>query len=193
MKLVRNPLVWLHRIRHRKGYGVHSPFAFQFITGVVYEHTPYYAYAELSHLHPLWVCMFRLYPLQCHRLLFRLANYAHPATICIIGDTHCEKQYIAAAVPSAELIEPEALIASHPHSALVFIGMSAHSQALTLSQQMPIEGMLIIEGIHSSHASMKLWQKIQSDPHTGITFDLHTYGICFYNPRRTKQHYIVSF
>jgi len=28
--------IWLKRVRHRKGYGVHSPFAFDFITRVIY-------------------------------------------------------------------------------------------------------------------------------------------------------------
>jgi len=28
--------IWLKRFRHRKGYGVHSPFAFDFITRVIY-------------------------------------------------------------------------------------------------------------------------------------------------------------
>ena len=48
MRLLGNPLVWLMRFRHRCGYGVHSPFAFNFLTGVVYERTPYYAYARLD-------------------------------------------------------------------------------------------------------------------------------------------------
>ena len=29
--------IWLKRFRHRKGYGVHSPFAFDFITRVIYN------------------------------------------------------------------------------------------------------------------------------------------------------------
>ena len=32
--------VWLKRFRHRKGYGVHSPFAFDFITRVIYGKLP---------------------------------------------------------------------------------------------------------------------------------------------------------
>ena len=29
--------IWLKRFRHRKGYGVHSPFAFDFITRIIYN------------------------------------------------------------------------------------------------------------------------------------------------------------
>lgn len=42
------PLRWLLRFRHRRGYGIHSPFAFSFVTGVVYEQGTYYAYPELK-------------------------------------------------------------------------------------------------------------------------------------------------
>ena len=53
MNMLDNPLVWLMRIRHRCGYGVHSPFAFRFLTDVVYERTPYYAYSTLDEALPL--------------------------------------------------------------------------------------------------------------------------------------------
>ena len=43
-----HPFVWLLRFRHRRGYGVHSPFAFNFITDVVYQRLPYYKYCELA-------------------------------------------------------------------------------------------------------------------------------------------------
>lgn len=35
-KTIKKGWIWLKRIRHRKGYGVHSPFAFDFITRVIY-------------------------------------------------------------------------------------------------------------------------------------------------------------
>lgn len=35
-KTVKKGWVWLKRFRHRKGYGVHSPFAYDFITRVIY-------------------------------------------------------------------------------------------------------------------------------------------------------------
>lgn len=44
---LKRPFIWLYRFRHRCGYGVHSPFAFNLITHVIYESTPYYKYEEL--------------------------------------------------------------------------------------------------------------------------------------------------
>jgi len=34
---IRRIAVWLFRIRHRCGYGIHSPFAFRFVTTVIYS------------------------------------------------------------------------------------------------------------------------------------------------------------
>ena len=45
---LKRPFIWLYRFRHRCGYGVHSPFAFNLITHVIYETTPYYKYKELA-------------------------------------------------------------------------------------------------------------------------------------------------
>ena len=45
---LKRPFIWLSRFRHRCGYGVHSPFAFNLITQVIYESTPYYKYKDLA-------------------------------------------------------------------------------------------------------------------------------------------------
>ena len=48
---LKRPFIWLSRFRHRCGYGVHSPFAFNLITQVIYESTPYYKYKD--HVEPV--------------------------------------------------------------------------------------------------------------------------------------------
>ena len=48
MMLFQSPIVWLSRIRKRKGYGVHSPFAFDLVTNVLYNKEKYYAYEEMD-------------------------------------------------------------------------------------------------------------------------------------------------
>jgi hypothetical protein len=84
-------LIWLLRFRHRKGYGVHSPFAFNLITGVFYEKAPYYDYEYLKGLvsrasdksPALWKR--NLESTRIYELLFRLANDARPHSILEIG------------------------------------------------------------------------------------------------------------
>ena len=68
----------ISRIKHRKGHGVHSPFAFAFVTDVLYNNEQYYAYEKMdSGLR--WWHKGRLRRVQ--RLLFRLANYRQPVTL----------------------------------------------------------------------------------------------------------------
>lgn len=91
MKFLKRILIWLLRFRKRRGYGVHSPFAFNLITGVFYEKTPYYDYDYLrevvsktrkkSKAH--WKRYLENY--RIYELLFRLANYAEANTILEIG------------------------------------------------------------------------------------------------------------
>ena len=186
MRLIRHPWIWLLRFRKRKGYGVHSPFAFSFITTVVNERTPFYAYSELGRLHPWWVRMARLYPVQCRRLLFRLANFEEPQTMRIVGDRPMELAYIRRAVPRARIINIGV-------ADFLFVAAEHMDEALPLSEQMPENGMMVVEGIHKNHAALHTWRALQEASHTGITFDLFTYGIAFFDPHRHKQHYRVNF
>ena len=187
MRLFRRPWIWLSRFRKRKGYGVHSPFAYSFIRGVVLETSAYYAYSELAGLHPWWVRWFRLYPLECRQLLFRLANFAEPKRVALLTDDEATKQYIQAAVPRAEMAT------AARKAEFVMVGEEHLKEAEAVAREMPEEGMLVCEGIHASRRAREIWRAIQQSPHTGVTFDLYTYGVAFFNPKLHKQHYKVNF
>ena len=223
MRLFRRPWIWLSRFRQRKGYGVHSPFAYSFIRGVVLESSAYYAYADLAQLHPWWVRWFRLYPMQCRRLLFRLANFAEPRTVELRTEDAVAKKYIRAAVPRAEVrrkegamsgevlrkergmpgevLRKEGVLAAVPEGSpegreaadFVLVGKERLEEAAAVAARMPERGMLVCEGIHESRRAKEIWRTIREAPHTGVTFDLYTYGVAFFNPKLHKQHYKVNF
>ena len=212
MRLFRRPWIWLSRFRQRKGYGVHSPFAYSFIRGVVLESSAYYAYADLSPLHPWWVRWFRLYPMQCRRLLFRLANFAEPRTVELRTADEVAAKYIQAAVPraevrhkegamSGEVLRKEGGLAAVPEGSpegreaadFVLVGKERLEEAAAVAARMPERGMLVCEGIHESRRAKEIWRTIREAPHTGVTFDLYTYGVAFFNPKLHKQHYKVNF
>lgn len=196
MKLIRRPWIWLARFRKRCGYGVHSPFAFAFITGVVGERSSYYAYAPLAHLHPWWVRWGRLYPMTCRRLLFRLANYAHPRTIATIGECPIERAYMKRAVSSANWIEAKTgaeLNNADIIADFVFVTADKLAEAPAIAMRMRPSSIMVLEGIHRNDSALRLWHALQDDHHTGITFDLYTYGVAFFDHERHKQHYKVNF
>ncbi len=53
--------------------------------------------------------------------------------------------------------------------------------------------LLIMEDIHKDKNALDCWHAVQGDDRTGITFDLYTCGIVFFDHKRYKQHYKVNF
>lgn len=74
------------RWRHGRGFGIHSPFAYDFITRTLRERLPYYGYDDIdaavasSATQP---------PLSARRLrlIFRIAVRFNPASVAILGDS----------------------------------------------------------------------------------------------------------
>ena len=96
-------LRWLLRFRHRCGYGIHSPFAFGFVTGVIYESGQYYAYAPLHRCFQEQKAADGLR--ECDlRLLFRVANASGASSVWLSssGSPLVEQKF------SAEGIRPSA-------------------------------------------------------------------------------------
>lgn len=175
MNLLDNPLVWIWRFRHRCGYGVHSPFAFRFLTDVVYEHTPYYAYAELD-AHLPWNS--RMRRRKDLHLLFRLANWLQPTIIVTPADATIVQTYLQAGCKNAD-IQTE-IPASGADMILIREpdDRAAHS--------VRAGGMLVLDNLQHHRE----W--FAHLPAT-LTFDLYDVGVAIYDNQFNKQHYIVNF
>ncbi len=88
VSLLKRVWIWCRRFRYRCGYGVHSPFAFNLITWVIYENCPFYAYEELGELRRELSRNGKeglLNRLKSDKLLFRLVNWIQPKEILEIG------------------------------------------------------------------------------------------------------------
>lgn len=175
MNTLSNPLVWLMRFRHRCGYGVHSPFVFRFITEVLYERTPYYAYRTLDARLP-W-CL-RLRRRKGLHLMLRLANWLQPEAIVVPPVYSWVRDYLHAGCARATLLDrlPEG------GASLVLLD-APDDQADRL---MPEGGVLVIDGLQG-HAQWLHGLRAT------VTLDLHDVGIAIYNSKLQKQHYIVNF
>ncbi|MBO7068282.1 MAG: hypothetical protein J6W52_06340 [Bacteroidaceae bacterium] len=176
MKRFTNPFIWLRRIRHRCGYGVHSPFAYRFITEVLYMDLPYYAYDELDKELPL-SDMFRVRKIL--HMLLRLSNWRQPGVIaCLSPSSPNVKHYLHAGCKKAMLTDhlpegrvdmcwldaPEERILAHiyEHSVLILDHLDKHREWFN--------------GLPSV-----------------VTFDLYDIGIAFFDTKYNKQHYIINF
>lgn len=95
MKSIKRILTSFNRYKRSKGFGVHSPFAFYFITNVLRERLPYYAYANIELRRNMALNLSarisrhrRVISIKNAKMLFRIACYFNPETILQIGTTY---------------------------------------------------------------------------------------------------------
>lgn len=203
---LKRPVIWLRRFRHRRGYGVHSPFAFDFITRVLYEHTPYYKYEELRMSEKCLKCTkgpdWLYESLKVKRLLFRLVNYAQPATVVDAGKLAASSLYLKAACERADYVGAadlsELFLEADISVDFLYLHDYRHPEFVeqvfeVCVSRTTMRSLFVIEGIRYTPAMTALWNRLQKHERVGITFDLYDLGILFFDKSRTKQDYIVNF
>ena len=175
MQKITNPLVWLARFRHRKGYGVHSPFAFRFITDVVYEDHPYYAYRELDRELPFYM---RLRQGRGLHLLLRLANHLQPETIVVPADCLWERRYLQSGCRKASIQSewPEGEVG-------MCLLQKPTDEAL---QHMGEHSVLLLDNLNRYRDWFRSLPSV-------VSFDLYDLGIAFFDKQYNKQYYVVNF
>lgn len=80
-KLWHKLLIWLSRIRYRRGYGVQSPFAYSIFRDILFEKLPYYAFDRLKDIKDPYLTRHTL------QVMFRLVNMISPKLILDIYPT----------------------------------------------------------------------------------------------------------
>lgn len=95
MNRIKRYYTAFRRYNRSKGYGVHSPFAYNFIRNVLREKYPYYAYSELKEQRKRAKVLSvkksgqqRLISYSNAKMIFRIARYFNPDIILQIGTTH---------------------------------------------------------------------------------------------------------
>lgn len=203
---LKRPFIWLLRFRHRCGYGVHSPFAFNLITYVIYEKTPYYKYKDLAEAEKTlasekgenWLYESK----KIKRLLFRLVNYAQPETLVDAGTLSASSLYLKAGkvgadyLPATELSElfletgiPVDFLYLHDYRRPDFVEEVFRICAARTRGK----SVFVVEGIRYTPEMTALWKRMQRDERVGITFDLYDLGLIFFDKTKIKQDYIVNF
>lgn len=200
----KRPLIWLSRFRYRCGYGVHSPFAFDLITHVIYERTPYYAYktlaAEQKKLSGVrgWAHESK----RVNRLLFRLVNWVQPVTIIDAGILSASSLYLQAGKRGADYLPVSDLseLFLEQGASVDFLYLHDFRRPEFVEQvfavcapRTTVQSVFVVEGIRYNTAMKELWQRMQADNRVGITFDLYDLGILFFDKSKIKQHYTVNF
>lgn len=213
----------VRRIKHRKGFGVHSPFAFAIITEVIEEKTPYYAYATLRRAHAGHSNL----PFKAASLLFRLADrFACQHSLVIGNDAGCallplmlvDSRSHIYAFPGDELADETrtrlslcgarsgtflqcASLNEIPEGQLLDMvvvhdmpeGMTAVELSRWIMEHTSPQSVLFLRNIRRGAPLYDLWEQFCDADNVEITMDLYDYGLVIRRPRFFKQHYIVSF
>lgn len=184
---------WLLRFRHRCGYGIHSPFAFGFVTGVIYERAVYYAYAELAHS---YACA-QQPPLRLkdYKLLFRLANFQRPDRCLVYGASASDLMlhFLKAGSRHTEYINVKG--GEMVDDFTVDMAVVTHfnlSAARFLLHQLKPGGLLVIIGIDTPKSRAQ-WQKLIEYEPARVSFDLRDFGFIFYRPDLQREHYLINY
>lgn len=203
------------RFRYRKGYGVHSPFAFQLITEVIYEKYPYYNYADLESLRSTMSRNEGSLRVKLLKLIFRLVNWQQPDVVIDIGPknniklpTRCSKNDIhykhLKDLASFKGIKKEGnctdLVFLHIDAVLSHMKNSRETNGEILKRMLDLlfhnvtsNSLFIFSGICYNKEMKEMWKEIQQDCRVGITFDLYDLGLVFFDLDKNKQHYLINF
>lgn len=203
---LKRPFIWLRRFRNRCGYGVHSPFAFNLITQVIYQPTPYYKYkdleAEEKRLAPEKNKQWMYESRKVKQFLFRLVNYTQPATIVDVGRLAASALYLRAGKEGADYTSASDLSELFLESGVPvdFLYLHDYRHPDFMQEVFHVcvgrvteKSVFVIEGIRYHSKMLALWKRMKTDERVGITFDLYDLGILFFDKTKIKQDYIINF
>ena len=182
---------WLLRIRQSKGYGVHSPFAFNFITQILYSPYSYYAFSDILQQ------VGHDSEQEIHQIFFRLVNHFKPENILEIHPRDgVGSLYISSPYPNSKYTSVVADDeVSQKRFDAIFINWIYEDNFLpSVERLIEISNkncFWVINPINTK-SSKQLWRHIVNDARVSVTFDFkNKIGIAFLKSTFHKQHYYV--
>ena len=198
---LRRMLVWLGRMRHSRGFGVQSPWAYRMVRYVINEHYPYYAYESLALSYPGLGVVER----NMCELCLRLANSVQPSLVVNFDDAGgAYGAYFSAGCRKARIESVSSAL-----SPVRLSDMLAGCGGRFVARLVPCRGLsdqlasicgvagagsaVVVHGIYSDASASREWRRIVSDEPGVVTFDLYYCGLVFFDEKRYKQNYIINF
>lgn len=204
---------WLQRKRHAKGFGIHSPFAFNFITQIVYEKHGYYAFSDIANI--LSAHNIQETNVKINHLSYRVVTHFRPKTILEMGlSDGINTLYIGSASPDATRHclyseDKKTLLASNLQEYYsknveiidkvdssecydaIFIYLNRFAVDTDKLFSMSSDNTFwVISGIKSGNGR-RLWKNIVKDKRSRITFDMKDIGIVILKQSYNKRHYLI--
>lgn len=202
----------IQRFRHSRGYGVHSPFAFNFITNVVYEKHWYYAFSDLEFL--LLEKGIDIHDYSFHHLSYRLIRFFKPKQVLEIGFNtvanslficHSDKDLLLYIIERddknksltsmlSNKIKRQVIFVDSIQDELkfdsIFVNLDYTSDAESLFNVSSEESFWVLAGINTVKGR-KLWKAIVKDARVNVSFNMKDVGIVVLNKSYEKQNYLI--
>lgn len=205
---------YLLRWHRSRGFGVHSPFAFHFITGILREEAQYYAYTDIDKATVGRERSDR----RDLKAIFRAVCHLQPAKVVFVGQPdNALRVAVERAVPQADMQvmtplgnadgecpQPLAQFQGEKGRRFAVVveslsGFSADDEKQILelmadeSRRKGAEGVLIIRHLHRSDSLKSFWSRLVSGMPAGMTFSNSRIGIYCLLRSLPRQHFDVIF
>lgn len=167
------------RWRHGRGFGIHSPFAFDFITHTLRERRPYYAYDNIDAIAA--ETRDSDLPWKRLRLIFRIAVRYNPATVGIFGNLNIETEKKV-----IENLRSDVSIRTSPEDCDFAI---INSDCDGLPSVKP-QAVYIFPDARRSNLNLELWSQVKR----GMRFDnCKDFVVIVTSPSVSRQSFEVAF
>ncbi len=156
-------------LRHSRGFGIHSPFAYRFITEVLNQPYAYYSYAQL--------------PEHRQQLLFRIALHLGATRAAVYGDRGL--------VRAVKLALPRVVFAERKPDLVVLDAACASADEAATAADAIAAGA---DAVIFNSCKFNLSDRIRTNMIAGMTFDNHcgTF-IAVPRPSLPRQDFDVLF
>lgn len=174
----------MKRIPASLGFGVQSPFAYNFIKNVARD-------SNISIIKGLVFSLFfkpSIRKRQIYFLLSRLSKYSNSETFFV-----CEDLYSSFYLNAISYGNNGKLCSISTRSIIPFALINHHFRSIdTLLDKMSDNSVLIVMDIRQNKQSFIFWTNILMDNRCGISFDLYDIGVVFFNKKIYKHHYCCN-
>ena len=180
------------RIPRSIGFGVQSPFAYDFVTKIVHDKEIYLAYGELLGKYPTA----KEVEVKLRQLLWRVCHWRQPSSVVVaLDDAEAYVAYCHEAIPEAkvvacsdvevckEIVAPDLLVISS--------SADAYSQYDRFASHTTPSSFLFVLGIRTTPISLACWQRMVADERSRVSFDFLEGGIIFFDKKYHKAHYNI--
>ncbi len=182
-------LDFIRRKMRAKGHGIHSPFAFEFITKIIYSDYEYYAFSDIKKLLP--EANRKPYDERLHHLSYRLVQYFKPNKALEINPenninslhiSHSRKEIIIHRLEDAD--------SKNIYDAIFIYSINGETDIDLLLSISEKNSFWLLSGINSSEGK-HFWKKVVKDNRVQFTFDMKDIGIVVLKENFLKSHYLI--